>query len=487
MSEETLTSKENIRASAVSHRGDGIVGFDGPDDPLHPFNWPMRKRVKHSLISVLMTMLVSFASSIYAPTVPFHMKEYGISREVSTLGVSLYVFGFAFGPLIFGPFSELKGRHMPLVLCMLGFTVFSFATAVSKDLSSLLILRFFTGFFGSGPLTVCVAGLTDIFSPSERGVPIALFCLTVFTGPLIAPFIGGFIMMNKYLGWRWTSYLPGILGGPILFVVAFFLEETYHPILLARKADRLRRETGDWSIHALHDQAHFDLRAVLTGYLAIPLKMLVCDPITLCMCVFGAFVYGLLYLFLTTYPRIFEDVYRMNAGVGNLPYIGVVIGQILGAVALGAMQPWVARKMAQNDGAMLPEWRLPMAVPGAVAFSAGLFWLGWTGYTTKFHWMVPTASGLLTGFGLLTMFLPSLTYLVEARPTRSASAVAAHTFLRSAAAGSFPIFSWFMFDGLGIEWACTLLGCVAAVMIPIPVVLYVYGARIRGKGQLSVV
>jgi DHA1 family multidrug resistance protein-like MFS transporter len=42
------------------------------------------------------------------------------------------------------------------------------------------------------------------------------------------------------------------------------------------------------------------------------------------------------------------------------------------------------------------------------------------------------------------------------------------------------------FDGLGVEWACTLLGCVAAVMVPIPLVLYVYGARIRGKSQLDV-
>ncbi|KAG2413350.1 hypothetical protein HFD88_002539 [Aspergillus terreus] len=486
MSEEYFASKENVRASAMSPKQDNLVDFDGPDDPLHPYNWPMKKRVKIALVFVLTTMVVSFASSIYAPTVPYHMKEYGISREVSTLGVSLYVFGFAFGPLIFGPFSELKGRYMPLVLCGIGFTVFSFATAVSKDLASLFILRFFTGFFGSGPLTVCVAGLSDLFSPSERGIPITLFCLTVFTGPLVAPFVGGFIMLNPHLGWRWTSYVPGILGGGNLVLTTFFLSETYHPLLLARKADGLRRATGDWSIRATHEQARFDARAVLTEYLALPLKMLVWDPITLCMCVFGAFVYGLLYLFLTAYPRIFQETYRMNAGVGNLPYLGVIIGQLLGAVAMAAMQPWIVRRIARNDGVMLPEWRLPVAVPGAVAFSAGLFWLGWTGYTTRFHWIVPTASGLLTGFGLLTMFLPSLAYLVEARPLRSASAVAAHTFLRSAAAGGFPLFAWKMFDGLGVEWACTLLGCVAAVMVPIPLVLYVYGARIRGKSQLDV-
>lgn len=96
----------------------------------------------------------------------------------------------------------------------------------------------------------------------------------------------------------------------------------------------------------------------------------------------------------------------------------MIVGQLLGAVGIAATQPWVLRKLEQNGGVMMPEWRLPVAIPGAVAFSAGLFWLGWSGYKQSIHWIVPTLSGLLTGFGLLTMFLPSLAYLVEARPQK---------------------------------------------------------------------
>ncbi|KAH8424769.1 MFS transporter [Aspergillus melleus] len=462
------------------------VDFDGPEDPLNPLNWPMKKRAYICAILGLSTMVVAFASSIFSPAIPALMAIYGISREVCTLGISLYVFGFAFGPLAFGPFSELKGRYFPLLVSIFGFTVFSFATAVSKDVQSLFILRFFTGFFGSGPLTLAGPAFADMFTPQQRGIPIVMFCLMVFIGPLAAPFIGGFIVMNDSMGWRWTAYIPGIMGGFVLVLLLLFVEETFQPAILTQKASRLRHETGDWSLHSKQEEKRIDFHTILTENLSLPLKMLVRDPITLCMCGFGAFVYGLLYLFLTAYPMVFQLVHRMNLGVGSLPYIGVIVGQLFGAVAIAATQPWVLRKMERNNGVMMPEWRLPVAIPGAVAFSAGLFWLGWTGYKSSFHWIVPTLSGLLTGFGLLTMFLPSLAYLVESSEDRAASAVAAHTFLRSAAGGAFPLFAKQMFDGLGVEWACTLLGCVAALFIPIPVLLYIYGARIRSKSRMEV-
>lgn len=375
-------------------------------------------RVYISAILGLSTMVVAFASSIFSAAMPSVMQLYGISREVCTLGISLYVFGFAFGPLFFGPFSEVKGRYMPLVISMFGFTIFSFATAVSKDLPSLFILRYFTGFFGSGPLTLAGASFADMFAPEQRGIAIVMFCLMVFIGPLVAPFVGGFTVMNTSLGWRWTAYIPGILGGAVLLLLVVFLEETYQPVILARKADRLRRETGNWSLHAKHEELRLDPRSILTEYLALPLKMLVLDPIVTCMCVFASFVYGLLYLFLTAYPIIFQRIHGMNPGVGGLPYLGVIVGQLLGAVGIAATQPWILRKLEQTGGVMMPEWRLPVAIPGAVAFSGGLFWLGWSGYKQSIHWIVPTLSGLLTGFGLLTMFLPSLAYLVEARPQK---------------------------------------------------------------------
>lgn len=67
----------------------------------------------------------------------------------------------------------------------------------------------------------------------------------------------------------------------------------------------------------------------------------------------------------------------------------------------------------------------------------------------------------------------------------AASAIAANTFMRSMFGGVFPLFATFMFEGMGIEWASTLLGCVAAVLVPMPIFFYLYGKRIRAKSKFA--
>jgi hypothetical protein len=69
----------------------------------------------------------------------------------------------------------------------------------------------------------------------------------------------------------------------------------------------------------------------------------------------------------------------------------------------------------------------------------------------------------------------------------AASAVAANIMLRSVIAAGFPLFTRQMFANLGIQWAGTLLGCLATVMIPIPIVFWFYGAALRQKSKVMAV
>ncbi|OKL63267.1 hypothetical protein UA08_01687 [Talaromyces atroroseus] len=482
-----MDGKEATTAATAPKPELRFVEFEGPDDPLHPWNWPIGNRRLVSVIVALSTMTVAMASSIFTSAIPSIMEMHGISREVGTLGVSLYVLGFATGPIVWASFSEIKGRYLPFTTSLFGFSVFCFATARSgPDLASIFICRYFGGVFGAGPLTLAGAIFSDMYTPRERTGMMTLFSLTVFLGPLLSQPIGGFIVKNKSLGWEWTEYLPGILGSAQFALLVFLQKESYPPVILARKADKLRRETGDWSIIAKQDTIALDPRAIIQNYILQPMRMLVLDPIILCMSTFGAFVYGLLYLFLTAYPDVFQVVHHMSLGVSGLPYLGLVVGQLLNAVVSMLIQKyWLVPRMIKNRGILEPEWVLPIAVPGSAAFSGGLFWFGWSGYKASIHWMVPTASGILSGFGLLAMFLPSISYIVLARPERAASGVAAHTFLRSLFGAGFPLFATYMYENLGIQWASTLLGCLAAAMLPIPLLLYIYGAKIRQKVQIE--
>jgi len=195
----------------LPEREEYVVEFDGHDDPLHAMNWPLRKKLATAAMLGFTTLTAAFGSSIFSAATGAIMQHFGVGSVVATLGTSFYVLGFATGPILWAPLSELKGRRFPLVVASFGFSIFNLAVATGKDLQTVLICRFFSGFFGACPLTCVAAVFSDMFDNRTRGMAITIFSMTVFTGPLLAPFIGGFIVMSD-LGWRWTEYVVCIMG-----------------------------------------------------------------------------------------------------------------------------------------------------------------------------------------------------------------------------------------------------------------------------------
>ncbi|KAK4190180.1 major facilitator superfamily domain-containing protein [Podospora australis] len=468
----------------LPNQEDFVVEFDGPDDPLHPLNWTLKKKLLTAAMLGFTTMIAAFGSSIFSAATRAVAEEFDASLDVSLLGVSLYVLGFAFGPTLWAPLSELKGRRLPLVLSMFGFALFNIANATAKDLQTVLITRFFAGFFGACPLAVVAAVFSDMFDNRTRGVALTVFSMTVFTGPLMAPFSGAFIV-DSYLGWRWTSYIVFFAGCAAFVLNLIFLEETYPPVVLIQKAAELRRRTLNWGIHAKQEEIEIDFRELISKNFSRPMRLLFLEPIVTLLSIYMAFIYGLLYLFLTAYPLVFQGVHGMSAGVAGLAFFGMIVGQLIAGATILMQQPWYQRKLAANNGVPVPEWRLPSVIAGGVSFAAGLFWFGWSGYRKDVHWIVPALSGLASGFGLASIFLQALNYLVDSYLMFAASAIAGNAFLRSLAGAGFPLFARYMFNGMGIEWASTLLGCVGVALVPIPVVFYLYGHKIRAKSAYA--
>ncbi|PTB74188.1 MFS general substrate transporter [Trichoderma longibrachiatum ATCC 18648] len=461
-----------------------VVEFDGPDDPLHAQNWPIRKKLLTSAMLAYTTVTTSFTSSIFSAATGSVAQKFDVGLEVGILGTSFYVLGFAFGPSLWAPLSELKGRRLPIVLSVFGFCLFTIATATAKDIQTILICRFFAGFFGACPLAVVAAVFSDMFDNRTRGTAIAIFSMTVFTGPMLAPFIGGFIV-DSHLGWRWTEYLAAIMGFVALFLDMFFLSESYPPVILVSKASELRRRTKNWGIHAKQEEIEIDFGELVSKNFSRPLRLLFTEPIILLLSIYMSFIYGLLYLFFTAYPLVFVGVHHFNAGQSGLTFFGMIIGELIATITIILQVPWYNRKLAANHGIPIPEWRLPNMMVGGIAFAGGIFWFGWTGYTQSIHWAAPAVSGILTGFGLMSIFLQALNYLVDAYLMFAASALAGNTFMRSLFGAAFPLFGRQMFEGMHIEWAATLLGCVALVLAPIPFVFYFYGAKIRAKSKIA--
>jgi DHA1 family multidrug resistance protein-like MFS transporter len=211
------------------------------------------------------------------------------------------------------------------------------------------------------------------------------------------------------------THVPSSFTGFASFTLnLLFLSETYAPVILIAKAEELRRRTKNWGIHAKQEEIELDLRELLEKNFSRPIRMLVTERIVLLLSVYMAFIYGLLYLFLTAYPLVFQGVHGMNPGVGDLPYFGAIVGELFAGILVFVRQPGYQKKLAANNNVPVPEWRLPEAIAGAVCFAGGLFWFGWTGYKAEIHWIVPSLSGMLIGFGILIIFLQALNYIVDA-------------------------------------------------------------------------
>jgi len=80
-----------------------------------------------------------------------------------------------------------------------------------------------------------------------------------------------------------------------------FLDETFSPVLLVRKARRLRLKSGNWSLHAKHEEWEPGIGQFTHKFLALPFQMLF-DPIGFLFSAYAAFVFGILYLYVSP-PR----------------------------------------------------------------------------------------------------------------------------------------------------------------------------------------
>jgi MFS transporter, DHA1 family, multidrug resistance protein len=366
---------------------------------------------------------------------------------------------------------------------MLGLSIFTIGSATAKDIQTLIICRFFAGVCGASPLCVVPGVLSDVYAHTSRGVAISIYSLTVFGGPLLGPVVGSFVA-KSYLGWRWTLYLPAILGSVNTLLLIFTLDESFAPIILVRKAARLRKQTGDWAYISAHERMDFDIAQLADKYFLRPVKMLIFEPMMSLVTLYMSFVYGIVYALLEAYPYVFEHTYKMQPGNADLPFLGLLVGVCCALGFILRQQHTLAQKLAANNGELTPEWRLTPALFGAFAFPAGLFWFAWTAFTPAIHFMVPVAAGVMIGFGVLCVFLSCFNYIVDAYLPIAASAVAANIMLRSSVAAGFPLFARQMFVNLGVQWAGTLLGCLAVLMLPIPFCFRRFGQSLRRKSNL---
>lgn len=395
-----------------------------PDDPFAPMTFSRPRKWLITLVQAMATLSVSFASSAFSGGLGDVIVDFGISSEVAILGVSMFVLGFAIGPLFWAPLSEMYGRQKLFFITYMALTAFNAGAAGVKTVEGMIILRFFAGAFGSSPLTNAGGVIADMFNANERGIATSIFAMAPFLGPALGPIAGGFL--GESAGWRWVQGMITIFNGVLWIVSTLTYPETYAPVLLQQRAKALSKKTGKVYISKLDlGIPHATLGQKLKTALMRPWILLFMEPIVLITSIYMAIVYGTLYLCFAAFPIVFQQGRGWSPGIGGLAFIGIAVGMTLATIGSILDNKRYAKTAAAHGGAAPPEARLPPGLVGSILIPAGMFWFAWTN-GPDIHWVVPIMGAGVFGAGIVLIFLSLMTYLIDSCKTPSSSHANSH-------------------------------------------------------------
>ena len=427
----------------------------------------------------------TLASSLPSGAVNEMSDYFHITNELQlVLPITTFLIGYVVGPILCGPLSEHFGRRPVMIGSFVGYTAFTLGCALAPTYSSFLVFRWLCGVMASAPVAIVGGLYADIFSdPRKRGVAMACFMGATTFGPVLGPLVSGFMAT---VSWRWV-YWVGLLFAGATWPFLLWMPETYLPVLLARKAAKIRKDTGNSSIIASSELQKKSIRFVLEVVMTRPFRMLIHESIVMFTCMYLSLAYAILYLYFEAYPVIFsgpDSIYKFSPGITGLAFLPIAIG----AASCTGIFIWYdsylakAQKRGARWATIEESRRLPLACIGGPLFPIGLFWLGWSA-KPGVHWIVPMLSGIPFGMGFLLIFMAMLNYLTDAYKTFAASAQGIASTCRATFGALLPLAAKPMFDRLGVNWACSLLAFLSLGMAVIPWMFVKFGDRIRANSR----
>lgn len=445
-------------------------------DPENPHNWPSWVRWSYTVLLSILVICVAYGSACISGGLGTVEKKFHVGMEAAILSCSLMVIGFSLGPLIWSPVSDLYGRRVAYFVSMGLYVIFNIPCALAPNLGSLLACRFLCGVWSSSGLCLVGGSIADMFPSETRGKAIAFFAFAPYVGPVIGPLVNGFISVST--GRMDLIFWVNMAFAGVMWIISSAIPETYAPVILKRKAARLRKETGNPKIMTEQEAQGVSMSEMMRACLLRPLYFAVTEPVLVATCFYVCLIYSLLYAFFFAFPVIFGELYGYKDNLVGLMFIPIVIGALWALATTFYCENKYLQIVKQRKPT--PEDRLLGAKIGAPFAAIALWILGATAYK-HIIWVGPASAGLAFGFGMVLIYYSLNNYIIDCYVQYASSALATKVFLRSAGGAAFPLFTIQMYHKLNLHWGSWLLAFISTAMIALPFAFSYWGKGLRHK------
>lgn len=468
-----------------------VVTFDGDDDPENPYNWPLKYKALFIAQIMTLTAFVYMASAIYTPGIEEIMEDMGVGQVVATLPLTLFVFGYGIGPMVFSPLSENAkfGRTSIYIITLFIFFILQIPTALVHNIAGLCVLRFIAGFFASPCLATGGASVGDVISLPYIPVGISFWSIAAVCAPSSGPMFGAILTVKA--NYHWTFWFVCITSGVSFAVLGCMLPESYGKTILYRKAERLRALTGN---HNITSEGHIENskhtpKELVVETLWRPIEVIIFEPVVLLINVYIGLVYSVMYLWFEAFPIVFLEVKHFTLIEMGVAYMCILVGILISAAFYIPLIHRQFTKRILSGKEVLPEVFIPIAIFGSVLMPIGIFIFSWTA-APDLHWIGPLIGAGIFAAGAFLIFQTLFNYLSMSFWRYLASVFAGNDLFRSMMAGAFPLFARPLFLNLStkrfkIAWGSSVLGFISLAMIAIPVLFYLNGPRLRARSKYA--
>ncbi|KAI4225211.1 MAG: hypothetical protein L6R36_004075 [Xanthoria steineri] len=451
-----------------------------PTDPDNPQRWPLSRKIYVSAVATAFAFAVAFGVTSLTVGIQGVMQEFDISMTVAVLGLSLPLFGVAFAPIITPHLSERYGRSPVYLVSLPVFALFILGAAYSSSFGALAVCRFFAGFFG-GPCLVLIEGtFADVWAAHSTVTYYSFLSLASYIGAGCAPLVLGAVVTAK--SWQWTQFVTLMIAFAA-YLLGIGIPETYPREILRSRGRRLGH-----SIQLAKAESGVTVAEMAQTTIFTPLAMAVSEPVVAMVTLYLALNYAVLFQWFIAVPAVLALTYNFTLHQVGLAFIAAIVGALVSCMTSSLTEKITNRRNSCTDTAAVAhlEYRLVPAIFGSVGLCGSLFWVGFTASPSINHTVPIVGTGVYV-WSSMSVLTGLVSYIFDAYPAKGTlSALTVMATGRILCAAWLPLVIIPMIMGIQGKWAYSVFGFIAAAMMAVPLILFIFGARLRSRSRHGV-